>query len=667
MTSHSGFSPRFLNRRTLLGGAGAGAVVVLATGCGLINGGRGSDQAHELALALTDRDVSGITFDGVSGADAQQQFDRIVANLPGATWSVEVDSLGDISDDGVRPATLSWRWDIPGLDEPWEYQSAVEITSDGAETWTPVWSPAVIEPSLAADEGLRLSSEPAERGNILGASDEVIVAQRPVHQVGLDLGKVSESQREAAARALADLVGVDADAYAATVTQAAGDAFVPAISLREDAYRDLDSAAASGIAGYTVQETTMSLAPTRTFAASTLGRVGEVTQEDIQDSDGELVAGDQIGRGGLQASFNQWLAGTNGVVVSISQLNDDGAPVTGTSRVMLSSDPVAGQDLHITLDKRLQEAAESTLEDVESASAIVAIRPSDGHILALADGAGSQMYPTAAQGQYPPGSTFKVVTSLAMVRLGDTMESTVNCSTSITVDGTRFSNAPGYSPQFIGEIPIKDALAHSCNTAFISQYDRVSHTDLLQAAESLGLGQTYALGINAFSGSMPAEESGVAHAASLFGQGRTLVSPLALAAMTASAVAGSTVTPVLVTDREAFSEGDAESVSESASPSPDAPGPDAPALTADEAEQLRRGMREVVTTGYLQDLQALTPNTAMGKTGTAEFGTDDPPKTHAWIIAAHEDLAISVFVEDGEGGAVTGGPLALEFLEAAQG
>ncbi|WP_052209518.1 penicillin-binding transpeptidase domain-containing protein [Kocuria sp. ZOR0020] len=661
MTAHSDFGWRPLNRRTLLGGAGAGALAVLATSCGLVTGGRGSDQARELAQALTDRDVSGITFAGTSGADAQDQFDRIVANIPGATWDVEVSSLGEISDDGVRPATLSWTWDVPGLDQPWSYDTTVEIRSDDDQNWAPAWSPTVIEPSLAENEGLRLSSTPAERGNILGAGDQVIVSERPVHQVGLDLSQVSPADRESAAKRLAQLVDVDPDSYAATVSSAAGDAFVPAISLRQDAYRDLDSAAAAGIPGYRADQTTMALAPSRTFAASTLGRVDEVTAEDIQNSDGDLIAGDQIGRGGLQEHFNSWLGGTKGVVVSVCELDEDGAPVTGTSRAMTDSDPVAGQDLHITLDKRLQEAAESTLADVESPSAIVAIRPSDGHILALADGAGSQMYPTAAQGQYPPGSTFKVVTSLAMVRLGDTMESTVNCSQDITVDGTQFGNAPGYSSAFIGEIPIKDALAHSCNTAFISQYDRVTHTDLLEAAESLGLGQTYELGINAFSGSMPQEASSVAHAASLFGQGRTLVSPLALAAMTASADAGQMVVPQLVTDREAFN-GASESPSETASPTPSAP-----PLTSDEAEQLRRGMREVVTTGYLQDLKALSPDTAMGKTGTAEFGTDDPPKTHAWIIAAHQDLAISVFVEDGEGGAVTGGPLALKFLEAAQG
>ncbi|KAA9394870.1 hypothetical protein FCK90_04895 [Kocuria coralli] len=638
-----------LSRRTLLGGAGAGAFMLLATGCGLINGGRGSDEATALAQALSDHDISGIAFEGISGAEAQEQFDRIVANVPGAEWTVEVASLGDIDDAGSRDATFTWTWDVPDVEEQWSYDTTVTISPDGDEAWQPVWSPTIFEPSMAEGEGFRLASNPAERGSIVGAGDQVIVSQRPVYQVGLDLSGVDAAQQDSAARQLAAVVDVDADTYAATVAQSSADAFVPAISLRADAYRELDSAAAEAIPGYTASQTTMALAPTSTFAASTLGRVSDVTAEDIEASDGQLVAGDTIGRGGLQAAFNERLSGRHGVAVSIAQLAEDGTPQSSTARTVFETDPVSGEDLHISLDQALQEAAESTLADVESPSAIVAIRPSDGHILALADGAGSQSYPTAAQGQYPPGSTFKVVTSLAMVRLGDTMDSTVSCTPTITAGGAQFGNAPGYSPDFIGEIPIKDALAHSCNTAFISQYDRVDQTALSTAAHSLGLGQEYDLGIDAFSGSMPDEETGAAHAAALFGQGRTLVSPLAMAAITASVVAGHTVAPVLVTD-------DAPSSTATASTP----------LTEEEAEQLRTGMREVVATGYLETLQALNPDTAIGKTGTAEFGNDDPPKTHAWIIAAHEDLAISVFVEDGEGGAVTGGPLALEFLQAAQ-
>jgi cell division protein FtsI/penicillin-binding protein 2 len=76
-------------------------------------------------------------------------------------------------------------------------------------------------------------------------------------------------------------------------------------------------------------------------------------------------------------------------------------------------------------------------------------------------------------------------------------------------------------------------------------------------------------------------------------------------------------------------------------------------------------MRAVVTSGHAGFLTSV-PGAAVGaKTGTAEFGQENPPKTHAWIVAVHGDLAVAVFVEEGGLGATTSGPLLKEFLTAA--
>lgn len=77
-------------------------------------------------------------------------------------------------------------------------------------------------------------------------------------------------------------------------------------------------------------------------------------------------------------------------------------------------------------------------------------------------------------------------------------------------------------------------------------------------------------------------------------------------------------------------------------------------------------MREVVTSGHLKELGSLTPDTAIGKTGTAEYGKEDPPRTHSWIIAGHGDLAAAVFVEDGNLGSITGTPIMLDVLKSTQ-
>src|SRR4029079_14411788 len=88
-------------------------------------------------------------------------------------------------------------------------------------------------------------------------------------------------------------------------------------------------------------------------------------------------------------------------------------------------------------------------------------------------------------------------------------------------------------------------------------------------------------------------------------------------------------------------------------------------VTAAEAAALADMMRAVVTSGHAGFLASVPGAPVGAKTGTAEFGNDTPPKTHAWIVAVLGDLAVAVFVEDGGLGATTSGPLLKEFLTRA--
>src|SRR5690606_29201024 len=107
-------------------------------------------------------------------------------------------------------------------------------------------------------------------------------------------------------------------------------------------------------------------------------------------------------------------------------------------------------------------------------SAIVAVRPSTGELVASANGPGSEGYSTALLGQYAPGSTFKVVTALAMLRKGDTPGTIVRCPPSTTAAGVRIDNVESYPAEFTGPITLTESLAHSCNTSFVDQHERIS-------------------------------------------------------------------------------------------------------------------------------------------------------------------------------------------------
>jgi cell division protein FtsI/penicillin-binding protein 2 len=312
---------------------------------------------------------------------------------------------------------------------------------------------------------------------------------------------------------------------------------------------------------------------------------------------------------------------------------------------------VAGRPLHTTLDVGLQTEADALLADVGPASAIVALRPSTGDVLAVASGPGGDGMSTATLGLYAPGSTFKVASSLALLRAGATADTDVPCTPTITVDGREFSNFPGYPSSALGTVPLRTAFANSCNTAFISQRDTASAQALVDAAGSLGWDVEGDLGFPVFLGSVPPDSTGTDHAASMIGQGRVLASPLGMATVAASVAAGHTVVPRILTD-------DGLGIDAAAVGTP---------LTEAEAAALRELMRGVVTDGGATFLVDVPGDPVAAKTGTAEFDAGGEVRNHVWMIAIQGDLAVAVFVEEGEYGSTTAGPLLEAFLRAANG
>ncbi|MCF3138655.1 penicillin-binding protein [Paenarthrobacter sp. AR 02] len=623
--------------------------------------------AKQLASSLEALDVGSLAVEGKDAAAANDELKAVFEGL-GAKPSVQ---SGDVKLDGdTATFPLNYSWNVGSA--KWEYTSDATLKKSSGK-WAVQWSPALLAPQLSDGETLSVKTVPAQRGQILGAGDAPIVEDRPVFRVGIDKTKVPAEQADASARAMAALLGLDVEEYAKQVAASGPQAFVEGLVLR--AYTaDINEAKINAIPGGVSILDSMALAPTRTFARALLGSVGQASAEQIEKSNGALRAGDTTGTGGLQQKYDSLLRGKDGVEVIASAKSQGETPGT---KVFFSSLPAPGTTLKTTLDLKLQQLAEDTLAKVGPASAIVALKPSTGAVLAAASGPGSNGYNTAMLGQYAPGSTFKIVDSLAMFRNGATPDSKVECTPTVTVDGRTFKNAEGYPAGSLGTVALREAFAHSCNTAFINARDTVSQDQLESAAQALGVAvEAPKLGADAFLGSVPGAAEGTEHAASMIGQGKVLFSPLSAAVMAASVANGAPVSPQLVLNADAAQNPSATASpteSGSASPSPDSTTasalPASPAstkpITKEEAASLADMMRAVVTSGHAGFL-AQVPGLPVGaKTGTAEFGNEDPPKTHAWIVATHGDLAVAVFVEDGGLGATTSGPLLKSFLTAA--
>ncbi len=600
--------------------------------------------AESLAHALDGFDLSAVALNGEDASTASSELSTAFAPLKDIKHTTSVQSVQSSGEEDSPTATAKLKtvWDIDDTDVDWSYTSTAQLSYDQeSSSWKVDYDPSIALPGLEAGQYVALKTSKAARGQIRGTDKEALVKDRPVVHIGIDKTRLDAGQAASAAKKLAKLVDIDAAAYAARVKGAGDKAFVEAITLRDNAQRTATDAKIEAIPGGRAIPDTEPLAPTRTFARPILGSVGDATAEIVKQSEGKVKAGDVVGLSGLQAQYNDRLAGTTGYSVD---LYDASHHVVSP---LFSRKPVDGKNIVVTLDSAKQKLAEKLLTSVDPASALVAIRPSDGSILAAASGPADRGLNTAMLGKYAPGSTFKVITALAMLRDGDTPASQVKCPAKLTIDGKEFKNYDGYPAAKLGTIPLSEAIAQSCNTVFVKGASSMKASQLTEAGASLGLNAKPSVGAPAFLGSIPDDSTGTTLAANGIGQGVVETSPLGMATVAASVAAGQTVSPHLI-----------------ATPKTD-PAPAPPTkLASSEAAELKKMMAGTVTHGTLVDLQGVPGPTVYGKSGTAEYDADH--NAHAWVIAIQGDLAVAAFVAEGNGGAQTAGPLVADFLTGVQ-
>lgn len=371
-----------------------------------------------------------------------------------------------------------------------------------------------------------------------------------------------------------------------------------------------------------------------------IGPVGPATDKAAAEFGAPYRKGDPVGLDGLNRQYEKRLAGTPGTVVRIVDASDK--PV----KTLQTFGGRPGEPLRTTIDPRVQAAAGKALTTAKKDASMVVVRPSTGEILAVVNKPGG--YNRALMGQYPPGSTFKVVTAAALVADGLGPGSPVDCPATTTIGGRTFKNA-GFEK--FGRVPFRDAFAHSCNTTFADlAVDRLGEEKLTRITAQFGFNVPIIAGLPAVRAAFPAVKDDTALAAAAFGQGEVLTSPLNMASVAAAAADGTWRSPRIVPADLAPQALDAGGKKREADKPLD------PAVR----KALRVLMPAVVTEGTAHAVDF--PEGTAGKTGTAEFGSGEEPPTHAWFIGYKGDLAFAVIVEDGGTGAEAAAPVAARFL-----
>lgn len=370
----------------------------------------------------------------------------------------------------------------------------------------------------------------------------------------------------------------------------------------------------------------------------------------------------QHGSAGLEGAIGDWLLGVKDATFT-QQLQQ------------VFNLPRRGDDVVLTIDARIQQAAYEGLKGKQGAA--VAIDPRNGEVLALVsapsfnpNGLDQNWQTISAQpgspfrnhafSLFPPGSTMKVVTSLALFRAGLNTTELYDCEGSAIVGGQAIHEQ---NDRAHGWVNYNLALADSCNTYFATYAEKAGADKFLAAAKAFGFGQKIPLELNVSSSKLtkdgvPAKLDPNLLPSSAFGQGEVMVSPFHMALIAAGiANQGVIMRPHLV-ERVLQDEGKTVYT-----------GPVQPWLTVmskEEAAKITSAMITAVNEGTAAP-GALPDVQVAAKTGSAEPGGD--VRTHAWYIAfapaEAPRIAVAVLVENGGTGGGAAAPIARQMIQTA--
>ena len=288
------------------------------------------------------------------------------------------------------------------------------------------------------------------------------------------------------------------------------------------------------------------------------------------------------------------------------------------------------------------EAAARTAVGMHKGSAMVAIQPSTGKVLAIANNAGFDDFALTAA--VAPGSTGKIISSTALFTEGLlNANSPDQCPLTYTVQGVTFHNDQGESEP--SSATVTTDFAQSCNNAFDRWWSYVSNGRLAAAAKKYyGLDEPWNIGIGNLSATYyntPASASGSELAEEMFGEGQITASPLGMASVAATVDAGTFRQPYLVDGTKQLT---------------------ATPLPAGVDAGLKQMMRAVITSGtgaglgFGQDVY--------GKTGTADIVGQQQP--NSWFVAFDpvKDVAVACLVVNAGYGAQYAAPEVSSFLNS---
>lgn len=692
-------------------------ILALLTACGL-NTGDGPISIFGPSPTLPPPSV-GITPAPDAGPTVEAYFEALKDN----DYAAMYDMLTQVSRDAITLEDFSQRYNdalnkmsattfeyeiLSSLINPHNAQIGYRITYHTAlvgdlqreivmrlaledESWKVTWEDALILPELAGGNVLQMDYQVPARGDIYDNDGQPLVTQAEIFAFGVDTGAINYDTINTLVADLARLCGLYEEDILDQIAAAGPGWYLPMCEgSREEASRLL----ALNLGGLSVTPYTSRYYFGQGFASQVTGYTLPIPPEDLDEYRRKGYRGDEkVGQAGIEKWAEDYLAGQHGGSLYVVDAN--GQIVTRLGE----SSPVPADSIYLTIDRDLQFYAQKALAGFRGAA--VVLERDTGRVLAMAsspdfdpnlfdpnnpnrdlltnllNSTNEPLVNRAAQGQFPLGSVFKIITFSAGLESGLFLpETTYDCQYDWTrlpdqvrhdwtwqhcQDAVRagdFCDDSSTLPS--GLLTLPEGLIRSCNPYFweigltLYQHDRIN--DIAKMARAFGLGQPTGIEqVAEAPGQINDPPTDIDLVNQAIGQGDVLVTPLQVAMMIAAVGNGGTLYRPQLIEKIQPIEGDPITVFK-----PEARG--TLPLRPDNLQVLQDALWGVVHqtspkpgTAWFR-LRGLTIPVA-GKTGTAESGSGSG-LPHAWFAGytmarantGQPDIAIAVIVEEvGEG------------------
>ncbi len=551
---------------------------------------------------------------------------------------------------------------------------------------------------LSENNCIRLQGIDAPRGLIHDRNGKLLVDNRPSFDLSIvlrDAKPVDQTLKK-----LSRYIRIPEEALRTGIQKARGSAPYKPVLLKEDIGRDL--LAAVEVHQFDLPGVRVDVKPRRHYiynsAIHLVGYLSEINPEELKGRDYTgSRGGDFIGRYGVEKSAGHYLRGQAGG--RQVEVNARGQVV----KVLETVEAVPGKNVYLTIDHELQQKAESLLTGLDGA--VVAIDPDTGQVIASAstpafdpnafvDGMSREEWLRLAsdkanplenkviQGEYPPASTYKIVTAIAGLEEGIIDNNTTFYCPGHYWFGDRTFRC--WKRGGHGSVNVISALSESCDVFFYQVGQRLGVDRLAEYAKACGLGALTGIQLgNEEAGLVPTaawkrQRTGIpwqkGETLSIaIGQGYNLATPLQMAVLTSAVANGGTLLKphILKAVETARGEPVYHCRREELGRLPVSP---------ENLSLVRKGLWEAVNgkKGTARRVR-LEQIDLSGKTGTAQVvgrkNIEDIPedeierrlRDHAWFVAYGEfgnsRLAVAVFVEHGEHGSGTAAPIAQELIK----